>query len=74
MVIFVIHSCLVAVLTVQILINFVTHPGGASGYNGPYRGAPPERGTFSRLEVYERVGISLVEVYETGRKICHFNL
>ena len=22
-----IHSCLVAVLTVQILINFVTHPG-----------------------------------------------
>ena len=27
MVIFVIHSCLVAVLTVQILINFVSHPG-----------------------------------------------
>ena len=68
------HSSLGAILTVQILINFVTHPGGASGYNGPYREAPPERGSFSRLEVYERVGISLVEVYETGRKICHFGL
>ena len=26
--------------------------------------APPERGTFLRLQLYERVGISLVEVYE----------
>ena len=36
------HSSLGAILTVQILINFVTHPGGASGYNGPYSEAPPE--------------------------------
>ena len=27
-------------------------------------GLPPERGIFFRLQVYERVGISLVEVYE----------
>ena len=25
---------------------------------------PPERGTFFTLQVYERLGISLVEVYE----------
>ena len=68
------HSSLGTILTVQIFINFVTHPRGASGYNGPYREAPPERGTFSRLEVYERVGISLVEAYETGGKICHYGL
>ena len=24
------------------------------------------------LQVYERVGISLVEVYKSGREICHF--
>ena len=32
-------------------------PGGTP-YNGLYREAPPERGTFFRLEVYKRVGIS----------------
>ena len=29
-----------------------------------YREAPPERGTFFRLEVYEGVGISLVKEYK----------
>ena len=29
-----------------------------------YRGAPLEKGIFFRLQVYERVGISLVEVYK----------
>ena len=38
--------------------------GGVTPYNGPHGEAPPERGTFFRLQVYERVGISLVEVYE----------
>ena len=33
-------------------------------YNGRYGEAPPERGTFFRLQVHERVGISLVEVYK----------
>ena len=30
--------------------------------------APPTRGTFFRLQVYERVGILLIEVYERGVK------
>ena len=36
--------------------------GGGTPYNGLYGEAPPERGTFFRLEVYERVGISRAEV------------
>ena len=38
--------------------------GGATPYNGLYGEASPERGTIFRLQVYERVGISLVEVFE----------
>ena len=34
--------------------------GGGTPYNGLYREAPPERGTFFRLQVYKRVGISQV--------------
>ena len=33
-----------------------------------YGEAPPERGTFFRLQVYERVEISLVELYERLEK------
>ena len=37
--------------------------GGGTPYNGLYGDdASPERGTFFRLEVYERVGISRFEV------------
>ena len=39
-------------------------PGRVTPYNGLYGEAPPERGTFFRLQVHERVGISIVEVYE----------
>ena len=40
-------------------------PGrGGTPYNGLYGEAPPERNTFFTLQVYERVGISRVEVYE----------
>ena len=45
------------------------HPGGGGGgnpYNGLYREAPPEMGTFFWLQVYERVGILIVEVYVTA--------
>ena len=35
---------------------------------------PPERGTFFGLQVYESVGILLVEVYERVREICDFCL
>ena len=41
-------------------------PGGGGGTpcNGLYGEAPPERGTFFRLEVCERVRISRVQVWE----------
>ena len=39
-------------------------PEGGTPYNGLYGEAPPERGTFFWLQVYERVRIFLVEVYE----------
>ena len=38
--------------------------GRGTPYNGLYAEAPPERGTFFRLQVYKRVGISRVEVYK----------
>ena len=38
--------------------------GGGTPYDGLYGEAPPERGIFFRPQVYERVGISLVEVYK----------
>ena len=40
------------------------NPGEGSPYNGLYGEALPERGIFFKLQVYERVGISLVEVYK----------
>ena len=30
--------------------------GGGTPYNGLYGEAPPERGTFFKLQVYKRVG------------------
>ena len=47
-------------------------PRGGTPYNGLYGEAPPEMGTFLRLQGqgYERVGISLVEVCErVGRSV-----
>ena len=38
--------------------------GGGTPYNGPYGEAPPERDTFFRLQLYKRVRILLIEVYE----------
>ena len=45
--------------------------GGVGGtpYNGLYGEAPPERGTFFRLEVYKRVGISRDEVEKRTGKL-----
>ena len=42
--------------------------GGGTTYDGLYREAPPERGIFFRLQVYERVGILLIEVYKRAGK------
>ena len=38
--------------------------GGGNSYDNLYWEAPPVRGTFFRLQLYKRVGILLVEVYE----------
>ena len=46
-------------------LNWVQH--GVSRI-GLYREVTPERGTYFRLRVYERVGISLVEIYERVSK------
>ena len=45
-----------------------------TSYNGQNGEAPPERGTFFWLQVYERVGISLVELYERIAKFVLFSL
>ena len=42
----------------------VNPQGGGTPYDDLYGEALPERDTFLRLQVNERVGISLVEVYE----------
>ena len=47
-------------------------PGGTP-YDGLYGEAPPESGTFLRLQVYERVGILLVDVQKCN-EICHLGL
>ena len=52
----------------------LTKDPGSTPYNGLYGEAPPERGIFFRLQVYERVGISLVEVCKRGSEICHLGL
>ena len=38
--------------------------GGGTSYDGLYGDAPAGRSTFSREEVYKRVSISCVEVWE----------
>ena len=38
--------------------------GGGSPYSGLYGEAPPERGAFFKLAVYERVGKVAILVYE----------
>ena len=42
--------------------------GKGTLYNGLYGEAPPERGTFFRLEVYKRVRISEVDVWKRDGK------
>ena len=43
-------------------------PGGGTPYEGLYGETPPERGTFFRLEMCDRVGILLVEIYKRVEK------
>ena len=53
-----------------ILIHFEWH----DSKNQQYGEVPSERGIFFRLQVYERVGILLVEVCKRDWEICHFGL
>ena len=46
------------------VVGRTTGRGWEYSYNGLYGEAPPKRGIFFRLLVYERVGISLVKVYK----------
>ena len=49
--------------------------GWVTPYNGLYREAPPQKGTYIRFQVSEEVGILLVEVYELkGWEICRVYL
>ena len=43
---------------------FINQGGGGTLYNDLYGEVPPKRGTYFRLQVYERAGISQVEVYK----------
>ena len=49
-------------LIINVLHHVLTCPGGSPS-NGLYREAQPKRDTFFRPQVYERIGISLIEVY-----------
>ena len=67
-------SSLLKVLTMMkmrlqcVFIYFV--PGGTPYNDGQYGKAPPKRGTSFRHQVYERLGILQVEVYERiGRSV-----
>ena len=54
-----------AFFTISPFTFFGLSPGrGGTPYNGLYGEAPPESGTFFGLQVYEKVGILLVEVCE----------
>ena len=47
---------------------------GGTPYHGLYREALPERGTFFGLQVYERVGLSQVEVHKRVGKSEFYGL
>ena len=61
---FVANTCLVHITTSVQEIP----PEGSTPYDGLYGKAPPERGIFSRLQVYERVGRSAIWVCEGAQK------
>ena len=61
-------------VTLYKFIVLYSRGGGGTPYNGLYGGggAPPERGTFFTLQVYERAGISRVELYKrVGKSVIY---
>ena len=53
-------------LNIRSRLGIRTPAGGGTPYDGLYGEVPPERGTFFRIQVYERVGIFLVVVELKG--------
>ena len=54
-------------------LGAIPRGGGGSPYNGLFGEALPERGTFLRLQVYKRVGISQSEVYKrVGNRLFRY--
>ena len=53
-----------AFISLSWLDTYMSALGGGTLYNGLYGEAPPERGIFFRLQLYEREGILLTEVYK----------
>ena len=49
-------------------VGEISVPGRGSTYVGLYGEVPPERGIFFRLQVYERVGKSVIWVCESTPK------
>ena len=41
---------------------------GGTPFNGLYGEAPPDRGTYFRLQVYERIGKSVISVGKKAQK------
>ena len=78
------HASFYSMITLPYVeLSFQKKPlgdGGEGGffpsfYNGLYGKTLPERAIFFRLQVYEREGISLVEVYErVGKSVFIFYL
>ena len=67
----VIQQYMIELFATEVDLSDTNPPGGGgTPYNGLYGEAPPERGTFFRLQVYKRVGISQVEVHKrVGKSI-----
>ena len=52
----------------SMLLQSTVLGSGVPPMMAPHRLASPEKGTFFRLQVYESVGISLLELYERAGK------
>ena len=57
----------------HLCFQFLTSPPGVPLYNGLYREALAESGTFFRLQVYERVGKSVISGGKKVQKGSHIH-
>ena len=62
--------CFLFSISRRLVLFFYHTGGGGTPSNSLYEEGPPERGTFFRLQVYDRVEILLFEVYgRVGRSV-----